>query len=135
MPVDTQSSIGNVSGLASCQVLEAGSGYCGVSSKHLRKFRVGTPNVNTLRGRVCEVLETLSHRKVDICCIQETIYCGGNCRTIKGKDTRYKLFWSGNNKGTAGIGVFMAKEWIEKVFEVQSYTSFNFCRNCFSKQE
>ena len=38
---------------------------------------------------------------------------------IKGKDTRYKLFWSGNNKGTAGEGVMVAEEWIEKVFEVQ----------------
>ena len=56
-------SFGNVSGLASCQVWEAGSGHCGESSKHLRKFRVGTLNVNTLRGRVCEVVETLSRRK------------------------------------------------------------------------
>ena len=113
-----QSSVGNVSGLASCQVWEAGSGHCGECSKHLRKFRVGTLNVNTLRGRVCEVVVTLSRRKVDVCCIQETIY-GGNCRTIKGKDTRYKLCWSGNDKGTAGVGVFVAEEWIEKVFEVQ----------------
>ena len=112
-------SVGNVSGLASCQVWEAGSGHCGESSKHLRKFRVGTLNVNTLRGRVCEVVETLSHRKVDVCCIQETRYRGGSCRTIKGKDTRYKLYWSGNDKGTAGVGVFVAEEWIEKVFEVQ----------------
>ena len=114
-----QSSVGDVSGLASCQVLEAGSGHCGESSKHLRKFRVGTLNVNTLRGRVCEVVETLSHRKVDVCCIQKTRYCGGNCRIIKGKDTRYKLYWSENDKGTAGVGVFVAEEWIEKVFEVQ----------------
>ena len=114
-----QSSVGNVSGLASCQVWEAGSGHCGQSSKHLRKFRVGTLNVNTLRGRVCEVVEKLSRRKVDVCCIQETRYRGGNCRTIKGKDTRYKLYWSGNDKGTAGVGVFVAEEWIEKVFEVQ----------------
>ena len=114
-----QNSVGNVSGLASCQVWEAGSGHSGKSSKHLRKFRVGTLNVNTLRGRVCEVVETLSGRKVDVCCIQETRYRGGNCCTIKGKDTRYKLYWSGNNKGTAGVGVFVAKEWIEKVFEVQ----------------
>ena len=71
--------------------------------------------MNTLRGRVCEVVETLSSRKVDVCCIQESRYCGGNCRTIKGKDTRYKLYWSGNDKGTAGVG----EEWIEKVFEVQ----------------
>ena len=35
------------------------------------------------------------------------------------KDTRYKLYWSGNDKGTAGVGVFVAEEWIEKVFEVQ----------------
>ena len=27
--------------------------------------------------------------------------------------------WSGNDKGTAGVGVFVAEEWIEKVFEVQ----------------
>ena len=114
-----QSSVGDVSGLASCQVWEAGSGHCGESSKHLRKFRVGTLNVNTLRGRVCEVVETLSRRKVDVCCIQETRYRGGNCRIIKGKNTRYKLYWSGNDKGTAGVGVFVAEEWIEKVFEVQ----------------
>ena len=49
----------------------------------------------------------------------ETRYRGGNCRIIKGKDTRYKLYWSGNDKGTAGVGVFVAEEWIEKVFEVQ----------------
>ena len=114
-----QSSVGNVPGLASCQVWEPGLGHCGKSSKHLRKFRVGTLNVNTLRGRVCEVVETLSRRKVDVCCIQETRYCGGNCRTIKGKDTRYKLYWSGNDKGTAGVGVFVAEEWIEKVFDDQ----------------
>ena len=69
-----QRSVGDVSGLASCQVWEAGSGHCGESSKHLRKFRVGTLNVNTLRGRVCEVVETLSRRKVDVCCIQDTRY-------------------------------------------------------------
>ena len=114
-----QSSVGDISGLASCQVWEAGSGHCGESSKHLRKFRVETLNVNTLRGRVCEVVETLSCRKVDVCCIQETRYRDGNCRIIKGKDTRYKLYWSGNDKGTAGVGVCVAEEWIEKVFAVQ----------------
>ena len=43
-----QNSIGNVSSLASCQVWEAGLGHC-ESSKHPRKFRVGTLNVNTER--------------------------------------------------------------------------------------
>ena len=98
---------------------EAGSGHCGESSKHPRKFRVGTLNVNTLRGRVCEVVETLSRRKVDVCCIQETLYGGGNRCTMKSKDTRYKLCCSGNDKGPAGVGVFVAEEWIGKGFEVQ----------------
>ena len=40
---------------------------------------MGTHNVNTLRGRLCEVVETLSHRKVDVFCIQEMRYRGGNC--------------------------------------------------------
>ena len=74
---------------------------------------MGTLNVNTLRGRVCEVVETLSRRKVDVYCIQETRYRGGSYRIIKGKDTRYKLYWSGNDKGTAGVGVFVAEEWIK----------------------
>ena len=81
---------------------------------------MGTLNVNALRERVCEVVETLSRRKVDVFCIEETLYPGGNRRTIKGKDTRYKVYWSGNDKGKAGLGVFVAKEWIGKVFEVQS---------------
>ena len=68
---------------------------------------------------VCEVVETLSRRKVDLCCVQETRYRGGHCRIVMGKDSRYKLFWSGNNKGTAGVGVFVAEKWIEKVFEVK----------------
>ena len=44
---------------------------------------------------------------------------GGKYRTIKGKDTRFKLYWSGNDKGAACVGVFVAEESIEKVFEVQ----------------
>ena len=65
------------------------------------------------------MVETLSCRKVDLCCAQETRYWGCHCRIIKGKDSRYKLFWSGNSKGTAGVGVFVAEKWIEKVFEVK----------------
>ena len=38
-----------------CMVGWGTAGQCGESSKHLRKFRVGTLNVNALRGRVGEV--------------------------------------------------------------------------------
>ena len=65
------------------------------------------------------MVETLFRRKVDLCCVQETRYRGGHCRIITDKDSRYKLFWPGNKKGTAGVGVFVAEKWIEKVFEVK----------------
>ena len=39
-------------------------------------------------------------------------------KQIVGKDSRFKLFWSGNDKGTGGVGVLLAEEWWEKVFEV-----------------
>ena len=38
------------SGLVLSQIWGTGSGHCCKSSKHLRKLRVGTLNVNTLRG-------------------------------------------------------------------------------------
>ena len=70
------------------------------------------------------MVEALSRRKVDLGCVQETRYWGGHCSIIKGKDSRYKLFWSRNSKGTAGVGVFVAEKWIEKVFEVKRVSNF-----------
>ena len=78
-------SVSRVSSLAPSQVWRAGSGHFGISSRHLRNFRVGTLIVNTLKGRVCEVVETLSRRKVDLCCVQETRYGGGHCSIIRAK--------------------------------------------------
>ena len=101
---------------------------------------------------VCEVVETLSRRKVDLCCVQETtyrvviavllraktqctncsetIYRGGHCCIIKGKDSMYKLFWSGNSKGTAGVGVFVGEKWIEKVLRSSEFpTRTSWCRS------
>ena len=62
-----QKSVGGVTGLASSQEWEAGSIHCDKSSKPLRKFRIGSLNVNTLRGRVSEVVEMATRRKVDVC--------------------------------------------------------------------
>ena len=39
-------------------------------------------------------------------------------KQIVGKDSRFKLFWSGNDKGTGGVGVLLVEEWWEKVFGV-----------------
>ena len=102
--------------------MEGRVGLFGQNLQAPTKLRVGTLHVNTLSGRECEVVEMLSRRRIDVCCLQEMRYSGGHCQIIKGIDTWYKLFWSGNNKGTAGVGVFVAEEWTEKVFEAESLT-------------
>ena len=37
---------------------------------------------------------------------------------IKGKRTRYKLFWMGNDKGTGGVSIFLAEKWVDKMIDV-----------------
>ena len=90
-------------------------------------FRVGTMNVGTMRGRSAEVVETADRRRLDIGFLQETKWKGAESQTqsrsqarwLKGKDSAYKIFWSGNPQGTNGVGILLAKKWTDNVFEVQ----------------
>ena len=92
------------------------SSSCEIPRKSL--FRIATLNVGTMRGRSSEVVETMSRRGIDLCCIQEIRWRGASARFITGKDDRYKFFWVGNNAGTGGVGILLAEKWVEKVFDV-----------------
>ena len=110
--------VGSVSGWAARGCGAAGSGPCGESSKCPKSFRVGTLNVATMKGKASEVVETVPRRIVDLCCLQETRWKIEGVKQIVAKDSCYKLFWSGNDNATDGVGVLLAEEWWEKVFEV-----------------
>ena len=78
-----------------------------------------------MKGRSAEIIETLSRRKIDLCCCQETRWRGSanSCvRMLKGKDSRYKFFWAGNEAGTAGVGILLAEKWAENVINVKRYS-------------
>lgn len=109
--------------MADSRVREAGSGHRGKSCEHPTKFRAATWNVGTLKKRGSEVVETLTRRRVDLCGVQEHRWAGGltanQTRQIKGKDSIYKFYWAGNQKGQGGAGILLAEKWVEKVFEVQ----------------
>ena len=94
------------------------SGPSGESSECPKTFRVGTLNVGTMRGKASEVVETVSCRGVDLCCLQETRWKKDGVKQIVGKDSRFKMFWSGNDNGTGGVGILLTEEWWERVFEV-----------------
>ena len=70
---------------------------------HLR-FKIASWNIGTMRGRSSEIVETITRRNVDLCCVQEVRWRGASARHITGKDSRYKFFWVGNNQGTNGVG-------------------------------
>ena len=87
------------------------------------KLRVATVNVGTLNKRANEVAETFSRRRVDIGCLQETRYRGIGTKFVKGKNTRYKLYWSGNNDGSDGVAIMLAEKWVPQVMAVNRINS------------
>ena len=89
-----------------------------ISTETWKTFRVGTLNVGTMRGKASEVVETVSRRGVDLCCLQETRWKKDGVKQIVRKDSHFKMIWSGNDNGTGGVGILLAEEWWERVFEV-----------------
>jgi len=78
------------------------------------ELRIGTVNVGTLRGRSGEVVEMVGRRRLDFCCLQETRWKGEGARMLG----EYKVFWQGCADGVAGVGILVAKRWVEKVINV-----------------
>ena len=82
-------------------------------------FKIASWNIGTMRGRSSEIVETITRRNVDLCCVQEVRWRGASARHITGKDYRYKFFWVGNNQGTSGVGVLLAEKWVDKLYDIK----------------
>ena len=82
-------------------------------------FKIASWNIGTMRGRSSEIVETITRRNIDLCCVQEVRWRGASARHIIGKDSRYKFFWVGNNQGTSGVGVLLAEKWVDKVYDIK----------------
>ena len=65
-----------------------------------------------------KVVDALHRRKIYFRCAPETSWKGGTARMLGAIGRRYKFFWQDCNKGTAGIGVFIAERWIDNVVDV-----------------
>ena len=57
--------------------------------------------------------------RVDLCCLQETRWRGRSTRLVKGKDSIYKFFWSGDQSSFGGVG--LAEKWVNNVISVTRY--------------
>ena len=72
-----------------------------------------------MRGLSNEVVEVMSRHKVEICSLQEVRWRDASARLVKGKDSRYKMFWVGNDKGMGGIEILLAEKWVKAIFDIK----------------
>ena len=63
---------------------------------------------------MCEQLK----REVDMCYLQEVRWRGQGARFFGCRGRRYKLWWSGNNDGIRGVGIYVKEELRKKAVEV-----------------
>ena len=54
--------------------------------------------------------EELRKRRVDVCCTQEVKSKGQGARFVGSSEQRYKLWWSGNDAGSGGVGILVKEK-------------------------
>ena len=89
------------------------------TQKPLWSLRFATLNVGSLVGHSSEVVNMLERRKIDVACVQEVRYKNNSAKTFRGEMCDYKLFWSGDQSGSGGVGVFVKTSLCDKVVEVR----------------
>ena len=85
------------------------------------KVNVCTVNVGTLKGKGCEIVQMLKRRKANVCSIQEVRYKGNGSTTLGTGDAKYKLWYSGNDYGTNGVGLLLHIDLVDNVIEVERF--------------
>ena len=80
------------------------------------RLRFGTWNVGALSGRSSEVVEVMKRRRIHIMCLQETKWVGEKAKVLE--PGGFKLWYSGKIKARNGVGIVVAKEFINEVVEV-----------------
>ena len=50
------------------------------------KMKVASWNVDTMRGRSSEIVETITRRNIDLCCVQEVRWKGASTRYLYRKE-------------------------------------------------
>ena len=60
-----------------------------------------------MRGHT-EVVQTVTRRNLDVCCVQEVRGRGVSARLITRKNSEYKMYWVENNLGFCGVGILLA---------------------------
>ncbi|XP_010520633.1 PREDICTED: uncharacterized protein LOC104799692 [Tarenaya hassleriana] len=82
-----------------------------------RKVRVGTWNIGSLTGKLMELVDTMSRRRVNIACIQKTKWVGEKSKEIG--NTSSRLWYSGQERNRNGVGIILDRSLKESVVAVK----------------
>jgi hypothetical protein len=71
------------------------------------RIRVGSWNVGPLTGKLRELVDAASRRRVSILCVQETKWKGQKAKEVE--NTGFKLWYSGTVANKNGVGILIDK--------------------------
>ena len=71
------------------------------------RIRLGSWNVGSLTGKLREIVDTATRRRVNILCVQETKWTGQKAKEVE--DTGFKLWYTGKERNKNGVGILVDK--------------------------
>ena len=95
-----------------------GQGERFIGKEVSRDILIATLNVGTMGSWSNEIFKMFSRRLIDVCCVQESRWRDESALKIAGRNSYYKFFWKGNDSGSVGVQVLVAKKWIDNVISV-----------------
>ena len=81
------------------------------------RIRVGSWNVGSLTGKLRELVDVATRRRVNILCIQETKWKGQKAKEVD--NTGFKLWYTGTAANRNGVGVLIDKSLKDGVVDVR----------------
>jgi hypothetical protein len=78
---------------------------------------VGTCNIESLTGKLRELVDTMIRRRVNILCVQETKWKGQKAKEVE--DTGFKLWYTGTTSTKNGVGNVLNKSLKDGVVDIK----------------
>lgn len=83
------------------------------------RIRLGSWNVGSLTGKLRELVDVATRRRVNILCVQETKWKGQKAKEVE--NTGYKLWYTGTTSGRNGVGILIDRSLKDGVVDVRRH--------------
>ena len=100
---------------------------------HESRIRFGTWNIGTLTGKSMEVVDTMTRRRINFMCLQETKWVGKKARELD--SSGFKLWYTGEVRSRNGVGIIVDKEWKKDIVDVKRIGDRIIALKCVVEQD